>query len=223
MLENNKQKGVTLIITFFIMVIVLAVVLGISVILYSEIIVVRNMGNSVISFYSADSGIEKVLYYDRMILPAGAGRGLCSICSTCGTGNGEKSMDCENCQLSGGAGCASGACDDCTITFNTFPASGSPDYFDYNIQAKISMDGLSPRLEINSTGSFINVSRAINVFISDATAPAPAPPPTAPASEEPPPPAPSEVPPSSWRRTSAAGSRDKSFSPGNNKCTGGFQ
>jgi len=66
---TDKQKGVSLIMTFFIMVIILSVVLAISIILYSEIKVIRNMGNSVVSLYAADSGIEKVLYYDRQAIP----------------------------------------------------------------------------------------------------------------------------------------------------------
>lgn len=69
MRSYKSQKGISLIITFFIMIILLAVVLSISIILYSEIRVIRNMGDSVISFYAAESGIEKVLFYDRQALP----------------------------------------------------------------------------------------------------------------------------------------------------------
>ena len=65
----KNQKGVTLIITFFVMIIILAVVLSISVLLYSGVRVIRDVGNSVVSFYVADSGVEKFLYYDRQVLP----------------------------------------------------------------------------------------------------------------------------------------------------------
>ena len=88
----DKQKGVSLIITFFIMIIILSVVFSVSALLYSEIKVIRNIGNSVISFYAANSGIEKVLYYDDQVLPESAStdadgnqtitvgpRGLCSM------------------------------------------------------------------------------------------------------------------------------------------------
>jgi len=44
-MKQNTQKGVTLIITFFIMTIMLAIVLGISVIMYSGIKIIRNIGN----------------------------------------------------------------------------------------------------------------------------------------------------------------------------------
>jgi hypothetical protein len=61
------QNGVSLIIVFFIMIIILSVVLSISALLYSEVKVIRNIGNSVAGLYAADSGIEKVLYYDRQV------------------------------------------------------------------------------------------------------------------------------------------------------------
>lgn len=56
---NDSERGVSLIITFFIMIIVLAVVLSISILLYSEVKVIRNIGNSMVSFYAGESGIEK--------------------------------------------------------------------------------------------------------------------------------------------------------------------
>ena len=86
-MDTGSQKGVSLIITFFIMVIILAVVLSISVILYSEVKVIRNIGDSTASLFAADSGIEKLLYYDYKGLPAdtdnlaGVTRGLCTMFS----------------------------------------------------------------------------------------------------------------------------------------------
>lgn len=98
--NNKKESGVSLIITFYMMMIVLIIVLAISIILYSEVKIIRNIGGSVLSFYAADSGIEKVLYYDRQVLPTssiGGGqgganvlvpRGLCAMTSsTVGTSN----------------------------------------------------------------------------------------------------------------------------------------
>lgn len=67
--KNPKRKGASLIITFFIMIIILAVVLSVSIILYSQVKVIRNIGSSVVSYYIGESGIEKVLYYDRQVLP----------------------------------------------------------------------------------------------------------------------------------------------------------
>jgi len=45
----------------------LALALGISAILLSQTKVIKEMGNSVIAFYAANTGIERVLYIDRSI------------------------------------------------------------------------------------------------------------------------------------------------------------
>lgn len=81
----NSQKGVSLIITFFVMIIILSITLAISALLYSEVKIIRNMGDSVIAFYAADSGIEKVLYYDRQVLPS-LSLGACSTGADCDSG-----------------------------------------------------------------------------------------------------------------------------------------
>lgn len=56
------QKGVSLLLALIILAIILAMVLGLSTILVSQIRIIRGMGYSVIAFYAADSGIEKTLY-----------------------------------------------------------------------------------------------------------------------------------------------------------------
>jgi len=110
------QAGVSLIITFFVMIIILSVVLSISALLYSEVKVLRNIGNSVASFYVADSGIEKVLYYDRQVLPNNG-----SICSSD-----------QDCVSSPYVLCSNGICTIpssrgiCTI-FNTCISDQTPD------------------------------------------------------------------------------------------------
>jgi hypothetical protein len=83
---KNSQKGVSLIITFFVMVIILGVVLVISTLLYSQLKVIRNIGNSVVAFYAADSGVEKVLFYDRQVLPIIGTATVCTSSSECGPG-----------------------------------------------------------------------------------------------------------------------------------------
>ncbi len=79
---SKQEKGVSLIITFFIMIIILTVVLSISVILYSEVKVIRNVSNSMASLYAAESGVEKVLYYDRQVLPLTIGD-VCDASTPC--------------------------------------------------------------------------------------------------------------------------------------------
>ena len=123
--NNKNQKGVSLIIALFIMIIILSVTLSISSLLYSEVKVMKNIGNAAVGFYAADSGVEKVLYYDRQVLPHNnddclpetvdadcinppytscingfcsnpSARGLCSMNNNCGTGGaGDTSAYCN--------------------------------------------------------------------------------------------------------------------------------
>lgn len=170
----NSEKGVSLIITFFIMIIILAVVLSTSTLLYSEIRVIRNISYSVSAFYAADSGIEKVLFYDRQILPSlGEGtvgeRGLCFMFDMgnsyrCPNGSGDNSLYCNDYTLTpldvGMAGCNLGICDNCEISFNTNFGGKS-----YEVTAKVSpsIDEKFSELEIVSKGTYNNVSRQIDI------------------------------------------------------------
>lgn len=175
----NNERGISLILTFFIMVIVLSVILSISVILYSEVRVVRNMSNSMVSFYAAESGIEKILYYDRQVLPVLdqdadgnnilAERGLCSMfdqvlnpinyCNA--SGSLDQSLYCQNSsktELAVG-GCDAGACKNCTIQFNTFFDNRT-----YDITASVATNGnTSYYLDAKSNGAFNGTGRQIEI------------------------------------------------------------
>lgn len=61
MKNQNHQQGISLYLAFILMTILFTVAFGISAILISEIKIIKSMGNSVIAFYAADTGIEKVL------------------------------------------------------------------------------------------------------------------------------------------------------------------
>lgn len=86
MKDIDSQRGVSLIITFFIMIIILVIVLSISTLLYGEIKLMRNVGNSMVSLFAADSGIEKVLYYDRQVLQVQPGDSSCESNDDCSNG-----------------------------------------------------------------------------------------------------------------------------------------
>ncbi len=60
-----KDKGISLYLTMTIMSILLALALGVSAILYSQIKVTKGMGDSVFAFYAADTGIERELYEEN--------------------------------------------------------------------------------------------------------------------------------------------------------------
>jgi len=63
---KNYQKGVSLYLALMIMFILLAIGLGVSLIIVSQMKMIRGMGDSVIAFYAADTGIERALYEKRV-------------------------------------------------------------------------------------------------------------------------------------------------------------
>src|SRR4030042_4084114 len=56
-----NNKGVTLYLAILIMIVILAIALGLSAVLFSQIRTVKGVENSVIAFSAADSGIEKLV------------------------------------------------------------------------------------------------------------------------------------------------------------------
>lgn len=174
---TENQKGISLIITFFIMIVILAVVLSISTILYSEIKIIRNMGNSMASIFAADSGIEKVLYYDRQVIPTGATRGLCTMYlfdpevnpNACRTNeyvpNLDSSVYCEPDpafivpQEGSDHGCDADVCSDCTIKFST-----TFDNLTYYVTATVRPSGDLSIFQIESRGAFGSAQRQIQAI-----------------------------------------------------------
>lgn len=61
MLSIKRQSGVSLFLAIIILTVLLAIVLGLSTIFLGQMVMFREMGYSVIAFYAADAGIEKVL------------------------------------------------------------------------------------------------------------------------------------------------------------------
>ena len=58
---KDSQKGITLFLVIIILAVVLAVAMGLSTILVSQIKMIAGMGNSVKALYAADTGIEEAL------------------------------------------------------------------------------------------------------------------------------------------------------------------
>ena len=56
-----KQKGVALYISLMMMTLLLTLVLGMGAIVSAQIRAIRGLGDSVLAFYAADTGIEQVL------------------------------------------------------------------------------------------------------------------------------------------------------------------
>ena len=58
----KSQKGIALYLSVVILAIILAMVFGLSAILFNQIRTIRGMGSSVMALYAADAGIERALY-----------------------------------------------------------------------------------------------------------------------------------------------------------------
>ena len=57
----NSQKGLSLYLAVMLTAIILAIVFGITTILLVQLEAIKGMENSVVAFYAADTGIERVL------------------------------------------------------------------------------------------------------------------------------------------------------------------
>jgi Tfp pilus assembly protein PilX len=74
--RSIHQKGASLYFAIIIMSVLLAIVLGIAAILVSQTRMIREMGDSVAAFFAADTGLERILYEDKMCrLPNCSGLG----------------------------------------------------------------------------------------------------------------------------------------------------
>lgn len=159
-MTNDKQKGISLIVVFLIMTIILAMTLASSTVLFNKIKILSSMGDSVSALYAAESGVEKTLYFDRKQIP-GKGkdkgnRGLCDICSSC--------TDCANCTLTplSTNGCNPLTCTDCEINYNS--VFNNRTYF---VNAKA-----TPSLffSCEAEGNYKNAKRTVKVISSSISA-----------------------------------------------------
>lgn len=60
-LSKKNERGISLFLTLVIMSILLSISLGINVIFWQQAQILKYLGNSVIAFYAADTGIERAL------------------------------------------------------------------------------------------------------------------------------------------------------------------
>lgn len=62
----NDKRGVSLYFAIIILTILLAIALGLGTILISQSRMVREMGDSTTAFYGAETGLERILYEDKL-------------------------------------------------------------------------------------------------------------------------------------------------------------
>lgn len=157
-MNYQNQQGVSLIIIFLIMTIIVAVVVSISTILYDEVKIISGIGRSVFSFYAIDTGIEKTLYFDRKAVSIGANRGFCNICTSCNDPSIDPVNYCNNCILTPTAqgGCDPLNCQDCQVDYTSV--------FDqdvYTISATI--PSIDPAFDMDIKGYYKDVLRSVQL------------------------------------------------------------
>lgn len=59
------ERGISLVLTFLIMAIMLGIVLGISSIVSGQLKIMANASNAMSAFYAAESGLERALYVSK--------------------------------------------------------------------------------------------------------------------------------------------------------------
>ena len=104
--NKSNSKGVSVFFAVIILSTLLSIALGITTILIGQIRIVKGMADSVVSFYAADTGVEKVLYEDKMCRQAGCG----SLSWPC--------VDIVNCDDGRSAGTVSGSLGNATYQVN---------------------------------------------------------------------------------------------------------
>ena len=64
---KDKERGVSLYISFMIMTTLLGIALGISSLLFSQLGILKGLGHSVFAFYATEAGLERALYIDNVV------------------------------------------------------------------------------------------------------------------------------------------------------------
>lgn len=149
---KQSERGISLVITFLIMAIMLAVVLSLSSMLFRQIKIMGSAADSISALYAAESGLERTLYIDQKQMPAGAARGLCNMCNLCSGAN------CQECTVNslaqdGSNGCAIDRCTDCAVHYRII--------FDgrqYEVDARVR----NGALRVQSSGLYKEASRTVN-------------------------------------------------------------
>ena len=78
----NNNKGVAVYIAIVIMTVILGVSLGMADIVIKQIKITSVIGDSIRAFYAADTGMEKVLFYDSVTVGTQPDYGLCYLWTT---------------------------------------------------------------------------------------------------------------------------------------------
>lgn len=99
--SGGGQKGVSVYLALMIMILVLAISLGISTIVVNQMKMIRGMGDSVVAICAADTGIERVLFEDKLCRQSScAVLGFCVNPAGCDAGR-NRCLESDPCVISG--------------------------------------------------------------------------------------------------------------------------
>ncbi len=136
-MNNLKEKGISLYLAVVIMSILIAVISGIGTILFYQMNILKDMGDSVVAFYAADTGIERGLYDEAQCLVSSS--------STCLSNNCRKDSN------------GDGFCDGVSLSYDKTNETVPTDQEKYEIKFIQSPNGF------HSKGSFNLTTRTIEV------------------------------------------------------------
>jgi hypothetical protein len=142
--EFRLQRGVAVYLALIIMFAILVIGLGISTILIGQLKITRGMENSVVAIYAADTGIENILYQEKLCRKTG-----CAV-----------PPDCKQ--------CCQGLPDTHSIPL-TYVDNGAK----YKVGLSTETDAEGNKMKFTSTGEYKGVKRAIETSILAATSPLP--------------------------------------------------
>lgn len=149
------QAGISLVVVVFVMTIMLSSVLGLGSIIITENKSAKSIGDSIVAFYKADSGVEQLLYYNRKSKPANPPEiisGICDICNQC--------VNCfTECQVKDNSDNGCFNCQNCSIHYKS--ANG------YESSTIIYPNGNYYTMDISMKGFYNNTSRAVGLRISN--------------------------------------------------------
>ncbi len=115
----NSQKGVSIIIIFFVMVILLAVVMGLVLIVANMVHSARDVENAALAQFVAQDGVEKALLNGEP-RPSGFCTTFCTTCKTdINDPNGDPATHCNNCAITNNSSAG------CQVSFQTTYANGA--------------------------------------------------------------------------------------------------
>jgi len=92
---KEKQKGISIYLSMMIIMVLLSIALGMSIIIVSQIQMIRGIKDSIVALSAADSGAEEIMYQDKVCrsrqLPCDSVEFPCINTTTCAEGIAEQS------------------------------------------------------------------------------------------------------------------------------------